>query len=334
MSFESPSPILGLLVIGLFVVILTGLLGLRGRHLSPLVVLSLGASIAVLLGLVVLFVFTMATARNPSRTAVLSATSDKATESPPVALISTSQTGNSENRSVVVSTGDSAGKKTPSRGIAVNVEIPEGASEESRAKAANLLQALSRAVSETVQDDLRRRFEAARRQTVETLALVTDAKPKKAVVPRPDWVESPAQWVGQTYQMPITIGPYATRPECDAKTPDELTRAVEDYVAMILNPETELKPNLPADFLEEKIVKQRFEETIQSSVGPMIQRHLLLEFDRSVRDRLEKLLSTAVVHKRLVQLGIGFASLFATLMIAWACLRISLAKSSRPETSG
>ena len=119
---------------------------------------------------------------------------------------------------------------------------------------------------------------------------------------RPAWVDSPPGRQGDAYRETVLIGPYTTRVECDGKVPEALQKALAEYAELYLG-----RPAPPASSFSGRtstaIVKDRFEETIQSSVGPMIQLHLLLEFDRAVQERIQKAAERAVIDRRLWRTG-------------------------------
>ena len=64
---------------------------------------------------------------------------------------------------------------------------------------------------------------------------------------------------------------------------------------------------------------------IHSSVGPMIQLHLLLEFDRAVQERIQKAAERAVIDRRLWRAGTVSAAVLGLLAVALAYLKADLA---------
>ena len=47
---------------------------------------------------------------------------------------------------------------------------------------------------------------------------------------RPAWIDAAPQVVDGAYQTSITVGPYTTRGECDAKLPEALQESLDHYV--------------------------------------------------------------------------------------------------------
>ncbi len=130
-------------------------------------------------------------------------------------------------------------------------------------------------------------------RSLQPVATRTDAKT------RPAWINAPPQVVDGDYQTSITVGPYTTRGECDAKLPEALQESLDHYVETCLDEDVTGHIRLPSDYLRQQLVKAEWEETRQYSVGPMTQLHVLLRFDRKVKDRILEAHRQAVVEGRL-----------------------------------
>jgi hypothetical protein len=140
----------------------------------------------------------------------------------------------------------------------------------------------------------------------------------------PGWVNCPPQAAGDVYQMSLTIGPYTTRAECDAKLPEELQKALNQYVEMCLGEPLPAGVGLPESEFRQAIVKNQREVVRQYSVGPMVNLQVLLEFDRSVKERVLEECRRATVGRRIWILGAGLASLLAVLGVFYGYLRIGV----------
>ena len=99
--------------------------------------------------------------------------------------------------------------------------------------------------------------------------------------------------------MPVTVGPYTTRLECEAKLPDALEAAVAEYVEIHLGPDVAAGVRLPPDELRQLLVKEKFDETIDTSLGPMAQLHARLAFDTRAQERLREQWRQVLVAGRL-----------------------------------
>jgi len=140
---------------------------------------------------------------------------------------------------------------------------------------------------------------------------------------RPAWVDAPPQLVDDVYQMAITVGPYTTRQECDAKLPEAIQEAVDQYVEVCLGPEEIDAVCLPAEYLRQQLVKDQWEEVRQHSIGPMTQLHVLLQFDRGVKDRVLEEHRQAVVAHRLWLTGAGLTAALGLLAAAFGYLKLT-----------
>ncbi len=124
--------------------------------------------------------------------------------------------------------------------------------------------------------------------------------------------------------MTIVIGPYTTRQECDAQLPYKLEEALQRYVDTCVHEPIRRPVTLPYEFLREQVVKDQWEEIRPSSVGPMTQLHVLLQFDRKVKDRVLEQQRRDVVASRLWVAGSCLAWMLWLLAVMYGYLRIDL----------
>ena len=158
-----------------------------------------------------------------------------------------------------------------------------------------------------------------------TTAAEAGPSPSSRPRTRPAWVNAPPQLVGDAYQMSIAVGPYTTRAECDAKLPEALQEALGHYVDVCLGDQAVDDIRLPADYLRQQLVKAQWEETRQLSVGPMIWLHVLLQFDRKIKDRILEEHRQAIIGQRLHAAATWSAIGLALLTVAFGYLKIDLA---------
>ena len=127
--------------------------------------------------------------------------------------------------------------------------------------------------------------------------------------------------------MPISVGPYSTRMECDEALPDKLREAVDDYVATSIGREARGAVRLPLAYIRDHLVKDRWEEwkEYEPPLGRMAKLHVLVAFDREANARLKEEWNRVVVDRRLWGVGTAGAALFLLLSIAWTYLKIDLA---------
>ena len=140
---------------------------------------------------------------------------------------------------------------------------------------------------------------------------------------RPAWVDALPQLVDDVYQMAVVVGPYTTRQECDANLPEAIQEAFDQYVEVCLGPEEIDAVRLPAEYLRQQLVKDQWEEVRQHSIGPMTQLHVLLQFDRKVKDRVVEEHRQAVVAHRLRLAGVGLVTALGLLAAAFGYLKFT-----------
>ena len=155
----------------------------------------------------------------------------------------------------------------------------------------------------------------------------SDPEPKSdppAARERPSWVGTQPHRVGESYRKCVTVGPYADRPECDARLPEALQEELVRYVKTHWGPKAAGRVRLTPE-IREAIVRQDWEEPIQASFGPMIQLHVLLEFDRHAQNLIQHQWHTAIVAGRLWYSGIGLVAALVLLSVVFGYLRIDQA---------
>jgi len=152
---------------------------------------------------------------------------------------------------------------------------------------------------------------------------------------RPDWVGREPRKVGGAYQVCVTVGPCLNRLECDRELPDELHKAVNEYAAAYAGRRARGHVRLPLDYLLSEVVKEEWPEEKQVVITPngqipeksvpMIQLHVLLEFDHAVNARIQEEWDKVVVAERLYRMGALAVIVLAVLFGAYAYLKIDLA---------
>lgn len=215
------------------------------------------------------------------------------------------------------------GKGTAERDIAVDIRTEEGKQSQMAGLLLALANALRKAVAESPQAETAADF-------VSKVIPTSTSAPVEALPSRPAWVEaSPELLADGVYQMPIVIGPFETRLECDRKMPGELRRALDTYVDGCLGTEAVGRVGLPDDYLRTHLVRQTWEEKRNISVTstervPMVLLHVLVAFDGDVKSRLREAWHRLVMFERLRRVGLGLALLLMLLSTFWAYLRIDL----------
>jgi hypothetical protein len=183
------------------------------------------------------------------------------------------------------------------------------------AKTVGVIEAIAGALGRALTEE--RKVNVVQEATIEPAVAKSEA--------RPAWVDAPPRSVDDAYEMSITVGPYTTRAECDAKLPEALHEALGRYVDICLGDEPPVGVRLPPDELRDRLVKDRWEETRQYSVGPMIRLHVLLRFDREFKERVLEQRRRAIVADRLG--AIAFLATIGLILLAtvFAYLKVDLA---------
>lgn len=136
------------------------------------------------------------------------------------------------------------------------------------------------------------------------------------------WTAAGAVRMGDVYRMPVEIGPYVTRAECDAEQPRILREAVRRYANQLLGEGAAEYVDLPLPYIFQNIVRADCEEYRETSVGRMLYVHNLLEFDRKVNDHLNDVYKQAVMAQRLKYAGTGAAGIFGLLATVFGYLKL------------
>jgi hypothetical protein len=167
----------------------------------------------------------------------------------------------------------------------------------------------------------------------------TASKPA-AAAKRPAWVDAPAQYVENAYTMPVTIGPYTTPLECEAKLPETLQSALAEYVDLYLGSAAAQSVRLPDDEVRQ-LVKERWQETVDTSVGKMAQLHARLAIDTKMQERLKDEWRSVQVAGRLRWTAAALAGVLLLLAVTYgllasrqATIRLSLSKTGDNYPAG
>lgn len=158
--------------------------------------------------------------------------------------------------------------------------------------------------------------------------LVTPVADEPASPPPPDWVEHEPRLVDGVYQMSVSAGPYLTLEECESKLPEELHKAVAEYVKH-LDVKARQRVQLPLDYIKEHLIQARFVERRRSSVGPMVNLHVLLGFDRQAAELIREEGRRLMVQERIRGLGVLGTLLLLALAAVYGYLKVDLTTQGR-----
>jgi hypothetical protein len=144
---------------------------------------------------------------------------------------------------------------------------------------------------------------------------------------RPAWVDAPPSSTVKVYRRTLVVGPYSTIEECAEQLRPALRDAATEYIEHVVGSDaTEI--SLPDADLRGQVVRELWQEPFQSSVGPMVKLHALLEFDSAMQKQVEQLWRTARIHDRLRYVGAAMAGVLLCLSGAHVWLRPSRSVST------
>ncbi len=116
---------------------------------------------------------------------------------------------------------------------------------------------------------------------------------------KPAWIDQPPHTDdGDVYVVAVTSGPYQTQAECE----DALAAAIDKEVrtfAEKLDPAAANEPLSLDKNYRQILIRERYGETIKSSLGPMQQLDAQLAFTDKVRAELIRQINQFVIDKRL-----------------------------------
>ena len=134
---------------------------------------------------------------------------------------------------------------------------------------------------------------------------------------RPAWVDAGPQLVDDVYQMVVSVGPYTTLLECDAKLPEAIRRAVDEYAEIALGSDVVGTAWLPDAAFCRQLIKDRWQEVKPYSVGPMTQLYVLLQFDRKAKEGIADACRQGVIERRVGHAAVGMAVVLGLLAAAY-----------------
>jgi len=148
-----------------------------------------------------------------------------------------------------------------------------------------------------------------------------DAEAKKN--DRPAWVDASPGLVDNAYEMAVAVGPYTSVEECEAEVPAAIRLAVAHYIEVCQGQPAPRYAQWWDEAFCRNLIKSRWEEITQHSIGPMRQLHLLLEFDQHDKQRILAGLKQAVIHRRLSYAGVGAAGMLGSLGLLFCFLKMT-----------
>lgn len=154
-------------------------------------------------------------------------------------------------------------------------------------------------------------------------------KPKIAVearAVRPKWVDAPDAYVGGVYEMTAMSGPFTDDAQCIEAMPREILARVEKYLTEVYRgTEVAGTPSISVDSLLgilPQLAMAQYQETRDTSVGPMRVHYVQLSFGEGVNRWLDKQLRNVVIERRVGWLAASVAGVLMALGAVWMYLSV------------
>jgi hypothetical protein len=128
---------------------------------------------------------------------------------------------------------------------------------------------------------------------------------------------------GDCYVMNVSTGPFATRQECDAEIPGVVQSAINHYVELYLGNKWSGHIGLSAEQIDQLVVTE-WPEIKVHDFGPMIQVHLLLNFDKKAKEFISEAINQSLFENRAAIVGTGFGAFCLLLTAFWGYLKIDI----------
>jgi hypothetical protein len=141
---------------------------------------------------------------------------------------------------------------------------------------------------------------------------------------RPSWVTIKRERHGQDVDREVvSSGPYANIQNCYDALDDELLASVNSYIDWQLERDGAAQfVGIDLRYVNRRLVRQRADYPMQSSVGLMQQSDALLEFDQSFRDDVKRRWNDAQQTSRLLLAGVFGAGAIGLLGLLFGFFRL------------
>ena len=138
---------------------------------------------------------------------------------------------------------------------------------------------------------------------------------------RPDWIEHPSGREGDIYYETVMVERYTTRAEAE-DAGRRTANANPGLSRPLFGAGTRTLFTVPPAFIHDHLVKSRYEETVESSVGPMVNAYARLAFDRRARTQLQRMYRDAQTEHRLLGVAGGAAAVLLMLGSVFGYLKL------------
>ncbi len=128
---------------------------------------------------------------------------------------------------------------------------------------------------------------------------------------------------GDAFVISVSTDPYSTLQECEAKIPEVLQSAVNQFVERDLGHQWVGYVQLSPEQLGQLVVTE-YEETRDFSFAKMTQLHFLISFDQKAIEFIEEAKKLWLFNNHAAVAGTGFIALWLLLAVFWGYLKLDL----------
>jgi hypothetical protein len=153
----------------------------------------------------------------------------------------------------------------------------------------------------------------------------TEPKPTVATTSatkRPDWIDHPDGRTGDIYYETVMVERYATRGEAEDALAKETQDRTKAYVDRYLGEGASMLFIVPPAYVHDHLVKERYAEPVETSVGPMINAYARLAFDRRAQAQLRRMHRDAEIENRLLGVAGGAVAVLLVLGSVFGYLKL------------
>jgi hypothetical protein len=139
---------------------------------------------------------------------------------------------------------------------------------------------------------------------------------------RPGWLDQPGGREGDVYYETVMVERYATAAEAEDALAEELQTRTRAYVDRYLGVGASKLFTVPPAYIHDRLVRDRYKETVESSVGPMVNAYAQLAFDHRARAQLQRMQRDAHIEHRLLEVAGGAAAVLLVLGAVFGYLKL------------
>lgn len=155
-----------------------------------------------------------------------------------------------------------------------------------------------------------------------TLARKDNEPVKPVSQERPGWLDQPGGREGDVYYETVMVEKYVTAAEAEDALAEELQARTRAYVDRYLGAGASKLFTVPPAYIHDRLVRDRYKETVESSVGPMVNAYAQLAFDHRARAQLQRMQRDAQIEHRLLDVAGGAAAVMLVLGAVFGYLKL------------